>query len=896
MAAADRPVTAPHSMDRQSWSAFPAEDRAATDAALRAQQETTHLTNLPWTVGGSALAGVLLVLALWRVVPSAALLGWLGALLALLGARLLTGVLHRRRLAALGPAAPDDAFIRRWLFLHRAGFLVHGCTWALASLLPLPADDPLHRSVLAVMLTTVAVGSFTVTTFDMAAGLCFGGPVLTLLGLKLLLRDEGVAVLAITSFATLGYMVLTARRAHRYVRSYVAVRLAESAQSQALLREVSQAQAAKAELAEAHHLLTLLVRTTSEGFWFIDNELVTTDANPAMCQILGRTREQVVGRPIYDFVDEANAAIFREQTARRARGLTNGYEIALQRPDGSIIECYNNATPLFDTRGRRVGSVGMFSDISAQKRTEQQLRQTSEALAEKSRSLQLTLDSMSQGIAAVEPDGRFSAYNRQVLQLLELPEEAASWSFAQVARFQTERGDLGPAFENIEAAARPAIATFDPAVAPERYVRRTPSGRHLEVRTRRGPDGVSVRTYSDVTDYVEAQRALTEARDEAERANRAKSHFLSSMSHELRTPMNAILGFGQLLQSDPRQPLTPQQARYVHEILRGGQHLLSLINEVLDLAQVETGKLRISLEPVRVADVLHECVALLKPLADDSGITVALAEGSAGDALVSADRTRFKQVLLNLLSNAIKYNRSGGRVRISCSAGADSVRIAVADDGPGIDGGQRARLFQAFERLGAAHTAVEGAGLGLALSKRLVDAMRGEIGLDSEAGQGSTFWVRLPRARPAAASAAGGAAHAATPAPPEGGRTRHVLYIEDNPVNVTLMQGMLAQRPQVELLTADLPEHGIAVALAERPDLVLLDIQLPGIDGFEVLRRLRAAPAPRRVPGVAVSATAMPEDLDAARRAGFAAYLTKPLDFRTLLELVDRELAAADPA
>ena len=1097
---------------------------------MRAQQEATHLTNLPWTVAGSLLGASLLTMALWHVVAPQFLGGWLAVLVAALGARLASAAVHRAQRMRRGTAGHDTAFTRAWLLRHRVGFFVHGCIWGAACLLPLPAGDHVHLAVLVVMLMTMAVGSFTVTTFDMAAGLSFGVPVLTLVGLYLFMHpDPSLTTLGVAALVALGYMALTARRAHRYVRGYVALRVAEAAQARALrdsrellertgasagfggweidvatmalrltdqvfrihdlepvakpdptvfrahytadsltkiraaidaairhqrsfdleaqlttakgrqrwvrlfgqpqlengrvvrlngaLQDITQTRVAEAELAEQHHLLNLLVQTTSEGFWFIDADRITTDANPAMCRILQRTHAEIVGKSIFEFVDEANAAIFREQLTERDQGVAGGYEIALQRPDGTLVDCYNSATPIFDTRGRRVGAIGMFTDISERKRAAVRLQAASELLAQKSQALQVTLDSIDQGIATIEADGRCSVYNRRMIELLDVPESllASDNVFEDVVRYQTERGDFNAGMSFVDPTTGVPIALID---QPAHYVRETRAGGHLEVRTRVLPGGGRVRTYADVSAYFEAQRALREsgaqmramldtfpgyigvldaqfayshandrlvaligrpreeiigqpmrevlgearferlapvlrklpggapitseieyeatphrerlwlqvtyasgrdavsglpnyyafgidisarkaaeaaliaAKDEAERANRAKSQFVSSMSHELRTPMNAILGFGQLLAADASRPLAPHQHTYVHEILRGGQHLLSLINEVLDLAQVETGKLRISLEPVRLDEVLNECLGLLQPIARDSGIGVAVVDDSACACLVRADRTRLKQVLLNLLSNAIKYNRSAGQVRVACTADADSVRIEVIDTGPGLDAAQRARLFQAFERLDAGSTPVEGAGLGLVLSKRLVAAMHGEIGLESEVGIGSTFWIRLPRAaEPVLAPSPAPAAPASAPAAPAPGTPRTVLYIEDNPVNVLLMEAMLAHVPGLRVVTAPLPGLGLQMARDERPDLILLDIQLPGMDGYEVLRRLRADPVSRAVPVIAVSANAMPADVDRGIAAGFADYLTKPLDMRRLIASVESVIA-----
>jgi signal transduction histidine kinase len=419
-------------------------------------------------------------------------------------------------------------------------------------------------------------------------------------------------------------------------------------------------------------------------------------------------------------------------------------------------------------------------------------------------------------------------------------------------------------------------------------------------------DGSLVRTFTDVTASVAAEAALIGARDEAERAreeaeaaNRAKSDFLSRMSHELRTPLNAILGFAQLLQADAADPPSPGQRQRLDALMRGGHHLLALINDVLDVARIEAGNLQLTLQPVDLARLVPDALAMVQPMAQARGVVLAAPAGlpanaGAPDAAapagpwVQADATRLRQVLLNLLSNAIKFNRDGGAVGVRVLADEDGVLLEVSDQGAGIPPDHVPRLFQAFERLDM-EGAVEGTGIGLALSRSLVALMHGTIGVRSTLGEGSVFWMRLP-----ACHAPGGTLAAAPPPgplPAAPSRQHDVLYIEDNEVNQVLMQGMLAHRPAIHLRLAGMPEDGLAMATAQPPDLVLLDIQLPVMDGFEVLRLLRQQPALRHTPVVAVSANAMPDDLAEARAAGFADYLTKPLDLARLLAVVDRMLA-----
>lgn len=388
---------------------------------------------------------------------------------------------------------------------------------------------------------------------------------------------------------------------------------------------------------------------------------------------------------------------------------------------------------------------------------------------------------------------------------------------------------------------------------------------------------------------------LLAAKLEADRANNAKSEFLSRMSHELRTPLNAILGFGQLLEL---ARLPGVQADNVREILHAGRHLLELINKMLDLARIESGKLELSLEPVNLADIMRECLSLAQPLAYARGIELILADACGGHS-VRADHTRLKQVLLNLLANAIKYNREQGAVSIACVADPDDdvVQIRISDTGAGLTAEQRARLFIAFERLGAEHTAIEGTGIGLALSQRLVALMGGEIGVESAPGSGSTFWVRLPLVVDfvdgLAAAAAGTQAQVVSTCTGVGGRQFDLLCIEDNPANLRLVERILAERPHLRLLAANVPSLGLELALAHRPALILLDINLPEMDGFEVLRCLRENPATRDIPALAISANAMPDDLARGKAAGFVDYLTKPLDVGVFLAAIDAALVKA---
>lgn len=390
---------------------------------------------------------------------------------------------------------------------------------------------------------------------------------------------------------------------------------------------------------------------------------------------------------------------------------------------------------------------------------------------------------------------------------------------------------------------------------------------------------------------AERTAELDKTRQEADRANQAKSEFLSRMSHELRTPLNAILGFAQLLEMDS---LNPEQREGVAHILKGGRHLLDLINEVLDLSRIEAGHLAISLEPVSVTQVVGESLDLIAPLA--AGQNIRLEGGTPGtlDRFVQADRQRLKQVLLNLLSNAVKYNRKGGLVALSCEEAGDRLRIKVRDTGHGIPPERMARLFTPFDRLGIEQAGIEGTGLGLALSRRLVEAMGGTLAVESAVDAGSTFSVELliaegPQQRVERTGDAPAAADLEASL-----RAKLVLYIEDNIPNLKLIQRLLAHRPEVRLLPAMQGRLGLDLAREHHPHLILLDLHLPDVQGGEILRRLKDDPQTRHIPVVVISADATPGQADRLRAEGARDYLTKPLNVKKLLGLLDDLLQPAE--
>jgi PAS domain S-box-containing protein len=387
---------------------------------------------------------------------------------------------------------------------------------------------------------------------------------------------------------------------------------------------------------------------------------------------------------------------------------------------------------------------------------------------------------------------------------------------------------------------------------------------------------------------------LNEAMSVAKKANLAKSEFLSRMSHELRTPLGAILGFAQLIDSGAPPP-TPSQKRSVDQILKAGWYLLDLINEVLDLALIESGKLSFSPEPVSLADVMHECQTMIEPQARGRGICVSFPRLETPH-FVKADRTRVKQVLINLLSNAIKYNTSGGTVLVSCVVNTTGrVRIGVEDSGEGLSPADIAQLFQPFNRLGRASTEEEGTGIGLVVCKRLVELMGGVIGVESAVGTGSVFWFELNlTTEPQPSDIVSTAVAVAQEQGPARTRLRTLLYVEDNPANRMLVEDLVARRPDIRLLTAEDASRGIEIARATLPDVILMDINLPGISGIQALGILAEDPATAHIPVVALSANAVPRDIERGLKAGFFKYLTKPIKVNEFMDTLEVALDFAD--
>jgi PAS domain S-box-containing protein len=649
--------------------------------------------------------------------------------------------------------------------------------------------------------------------------------------------------------------------------------------------DVTEVRAAQRERDALVERMQIISETVGVGVWDWDPESNTSVWNDRMYELFGHTRESFASRTWLDMLhpDDVPGAESAMQAAL-GDGASFDIEFRVVWPDAGVHWIASRGRAERDALGRTVRVLGVNMDITERRRSEQAARDLLERM-------QLTTKATGIGLWEYNVAARTLHWDEQLYRLVgrtpeDLPDLQHDWNSVlhsdDAARVNREQ--------------RRALRDRRALDLEVRVVLPDGSLRYLTLRGQmrfdaHGRPMTQFGVAFDVTEHKFTETALR-AKETAERASQAKTEFLSRMSHELRTPLNAILGFTQILEIDQAYPLAPVQRDRVQHIQQAGWHLLSLINEILDLARIEAGKARLSMAIVPLGEVIDECLALVGTDAAKRQIeTVVLRQAEAPEA-VWADRTRVKQVLLNLLSNAIKYNRENGSVRISVGADADgNALIGVRDTGLGLSAKQIDQLFQPFNRLGLESAQIEGTGIGLALSLKLTEQMGGKLEVSSELGVGTEFRVTLP----VATSQIDRSQDVIQPVIGlgEGARTRRedvrgsLLYVEDNPDNVSVVEQMLALRPQVKLFTAPDGATARVLAAACQPDLILLDMRLPDTDGFTLFRELRAQPETSEIPCAGVSANALPSDAAHARNAGFVEYWTKPLDAGLFLRGID---------
>ena len=588
---------------------------------------------------------------------------------------------------------------------------------------------------------------------------------------------------------------------------------------------------------------------------------------------------------------------FEALVFKASRGIEDIYELTYIRKDGSRFPAVVSVTALRDDQDAIIGYLLIGTDNTARKEIEADKNQLDQRLRNQQFYTRSLFESNMDALITTDPSGFITDVNKQMELLTGCTRDELIG-----APFKTYFTDPERAEASIKLVLSEKKVTNFELTAHSRDGRETLVSYNATTFYDRDRKLQGVFAAArDITERDRLDQALKEknveledARALAEKANLAKSDFLSSMSHELRSPLNAILGFAQLMESDSPPP-NPAQKESITQILQAGWHLLKLIDEILDLAKVESGQVPLSPEPVSLEDIMIECRGMVEAQAQQRDIKLIFPK-CTNPFFVRADRTRVKQVLINLLSNAIKYNKENGTVEVACVENSPGrIRVSIKDTGAGLDAGQLAQLFQAFNRLGQEAGSVEGTGIGLVVAKRLVELMGGVIGVESKVGEGSVFWFELKSViGPQLSDEDDDDAKLSKTHMHQGTQVRTLLYVEDNPANLKLVQQIIARYPDIHLLTAVNGTGGIEIARSSQPDVILMDINLPDINGYEALKILRSDPATAHIPLVAISANAMPRDIKTGMEAGFSRYITKPIKVNEFMDALDEALGLGE--
>lgn len=645
---------------------------------------------------------------------------------------------------------------------------------------------------------------------------------------------------------------------------------------------------ARQEAEGTQHLLRLTTNSVPAFIAYHDRETRFRYANSFYKRIVGLEVDELIGKTIGEVMGVQAAIDCDDHIQRALRGEMVKYDAEYPTLEGEILRAETNFIPDFDENGAVVGFFVMSLDITERKRAEEERERTRLALEAAQR-----LAHLGSFERTFDPESFY--WTRELYHIHGLDPDGPPITFEKFLQY-VHPSDRARVQRVLGKTMRNQQRTFSfeyRAVRPDGVERNVAASGEFTYSAEGAPLTL-IGSIQDITNQKRIQVALERAKLDAEAANRAKTEFLSSMSHELRTPMNAVLGYTQLLLQNKKEPISPRQQRQLNQILKSGQHLLDLINDILDLSRIESGRVELAIKDLALDKIVAECLSLVEALASRNRIALQDLTRNKPALIVQCDDVRLKQALVNLLSNAIKFNRTGGKVVIDREERRDGlVRISITDTGSGIPIARHRELFEPFSRLDATQRGIEGTGIGLAISKQLIERMGGRIGFTSEVGVGSTFWIDVPSA---ARRGVGDAPQIAMELGDEPAfkltavGSRKLLYVEDDESNLRLLEEVIGHIPNLTLLAAPDAEVGIRIARENRPDVIVMDINLPGMSGFEALEKLKQQPETRRIPVVALSAAAMPKDIQKGLAAGFFAYLTKPFVIDELLGTIDKAL------
>ncbi|MDO9105967.1 MAG: PAS domain S-box protein [Methylovulum sp.] len=660
-----------------------------------------------------------------------------------------------------------------------------------------------------------------------------------------------------------------------------------------VFRDVTEEYATQQALRDSAALIQTILNTVVDGIITLHARggIIET-VNPAAERMFGYSSAELIGQNFSLLIpeldgDQQKGSIEYYSASAESRAIGLGREVVGRRKDGSVFPM-EIAVSEMSLGGQRY-FTGILRDITLRKQMETERARLDQSLSDYQLYTRSLFEANIDALMTTDPSGIITDVNNQMEALTGCTRDEL----------------IGTPFKNYFTDPARAEAGIERVLGEQKvtdYELTASSGGTVvsyNATTFYDRDGQLQGVFAaarDITERKRLDRVLRDKNDElecarlvADKANLAKSEFLSSMSHELRTPLNAILGFAQLLEAG-NPPATASQQGRLHQIIKAGWYLLELINEILDLALIESGKLSLSQEPVSLIELMLECQAMIEPQAEQRGIKLAFLPFD-NTWFAFADRTRVKQILINLLSNAIKYNREHGMVEVKCTASAsEHIRISIKDSGAGLSAEKLKQLFQPFNRLGQETGIEEGTGIGLVVTKQLVELMGGTIGVESTVGVGSEFWIELIRSMTPQLDVGNTLPSETALQTQDTVALRTLLYVEDNPANLMLVEQIIEGHPHVRMLSARNGNLGIALARGHVPDVILMDINLPGINGFQALKILREEPVTAHIPVLAISANAMPRDIEKGLEAGFFRYLTKPIKINEFMNALDDAL------